>query len=383
MHSRLPNINLDLFNELVSEIYEAALAPELWADVLAHISNSLKTRSAILRAQDISSNQVGTYIMHNLDPAYQQQYRAHFVHIDTLIPTIAEKPVGKVEQTNSMMDEEFFKGEFYNDFALPQGMKCTAGAVLLRRNSWLAVMGFHRNHRRGDFSEQEIMLFEKLIPHLQRSLKLNQKLWQANERYHASSRVLDELALGVILVDTAGKPLFLNRCAETCVNQGRALSLSKNTLRTSNSHDTQALHKLIFDATRSTLPQAGALALSTSEGHMLSVMVTPVSQELSTRFQIGDSMVAAAIFISSHEAQELSQEILCCLFSLTPAEARLAAALANGDSLECMAQRFGVSLNTVRTQLKSCFRKTGTSRQNELVKLVLSAPAAWLNSSQQ
>ncbi|WP_152638808.1 helix-turn-helix transcriptional regulator [Marinobacter santoriniensis] len=40
-------------------------------------------------------------------------------------------------------------------------------------------------------------------------------------------------------------------------------------------------------------------------------------------------------------------------------EARLAGALANGYSLEKIAETFRLSRNTVRTQLKSCFQKTG------------------------
>ena len=59
-------------------------------------------------------------------------------------------------------------------------------------------------------------------------------------------------------------------------------------------------------------------------------------------------------------------------FGLTKAEARLASYLANGASLASMAQAFDVKLTTIRSQLQQVFAKTGTSRQAELVALLLS-----------
>jgi DNA-binding CsgD family transcriptional regulator len=56
---------------------------------------------------------------------------------------------------------------------------------------------------------------------------------------------------------------------------------------------------------------------------------------------------------------------------MTGAEAALAAALANGSRLAEHASRRGVSISTVRTQLKKCFRKTATRRQVELIRLIL------------
>lgn len=58
------------------------------------------------------------------------------------------------------------------------------------------------------------------------------------------------------------------------------------------------------------------------------------------------------------------------MFNLTPAEARLAASLLTGGDLRAIAAGYGVTLETLRTQLKSIFRKTNTRRQSELVSLL-------------
>jgi DNA-binding CsgD family transcriptional regulator len=59
-------------------------------------------------------------------------------------------------------------------------------------------------------------------------------------------------------------------------------------------------------------------------------------------------------------------------FGLTKAEARLALRLAEGASVASAAQDFAVKLTTIRSQLQQVFAKTGTSRQAELVALLLS-----------
>ena len=63
------------------------------------------------------------------------------------------------------------------------------------------------------------------------------------------------------------------------------------------------------------------------------------------------------------------------LFDLTSAEARVAAAIAEGSDLKSLADRLSLSVETVRGQLKSVFRKTGTRRQNELAARILLSPA--------
>jgi DNA-binding NarL/FixJ family response regulator len=63
-------------------------------------------------------------------------------------------------------------------------------------------------------------------------------------------------------------------------------------------------------------------------------------------------------------------EALSSSFGLTPAEARVAAALTQGKQLAQIAADFAVSRTTVAFHMRNIFQKTGTSRQAELVALL-------------
>jgi DNA-binding NarL/FixJ family response regulator len=62
------------------------------------------------------------------------------------------------------------------------------------------------------------------------------------------------------------------------------------------------------------------------------------------------------------------------LYGLTSAETRLLLALLDGACVSGYAESAGVSLNTVRSQLKSILLKTGCRRQAELMRKILSNP---------
>jgi DNA-binding CsgD family transcriptional regulator len=66
---------------------------------------------------------------------------------------------------------------------------------------------------------------------------------------------------------------------------------------------------------------------------------------------------------------------LQALFRLTPTEARIAQGLADGKTIAEIAATHRATLQTVRTQLKSIFAKTGTNRQAQCVAVILRSVA--------
>ena len=87
-----------------------------------------------------------------------------------------------------------------------------------------------------------------------------------------------------------------------------------------------------------------------------------------------DAHFATALFLGDPDgAAPGTANALGLLYGLTPAEERLALALASGRTLAESARQLGVRLSTARGVLRAVFEKTSTNRQANLVRLVLTA----------
>jgi len=380
------NIDLHTYNALVNGIYDAAMDMSLWPQVLQQLAEAFNSQSGLLRIQDLQDHEVEGYFSYGLDPWFQQQYAEYYIHLDPVIPTVSQYKTGTALQTATLMPASFKKSEYYNDYQQPQGVEHVAGGFVARDHSRISLFGLQRAGHIGDYDQHEMDSLKLLIPHLQRAIDINCHLFRLTNQVNANRNIFDRLSVGVVLVAKSGTPLFINSSAEAMIADGCGLKASQAGLQLENHRDTQTLHKLIFDASRSTLKTGGVLNASTSSLlQPLTILVTPINKENDFDFSFDKSRVAAALFIDNKENQQhnFSLEIISKLYGLTFAEAKLAAALANGHSLDEIAHTFKLSKGTLRSQLKACFQKTGCSRQAELMKVLLSGLAVFSKEGDQ
>ena len=110
-------------------------------------------------------------------------------------------------------------------------------------------------------------------------------------------------------------------------------------------------------------------------GTPLSVLVVPVGSGANGQAR------GVTLFISDpQQSLAIQPETLEGLYGFTVAEAKLVIALVSGHTLDVVAATTGTSPNTLRNQLKAVFRKTGTNRQAELMKRILTGPAVFRRS---
>jgi DNA-binding CsgD family transcriptional regulator len=116
----------------------------------------------------------------------------------------------------------------------------------------------------------------------------------------------------------------------------------------------------------------GSLTLHDPDGcARLYVDVTPLRAGSVTSDKMGHTPRAMIVARMPDALVSVRPEALRERFNLTPAEAKLAVDLAQGDPLKDIAGRRGLALGTVRAQLAAIFEKTGVHRQPELVKLLM------------
>jgi DNA-binding CsgD family transcriptional regulator len=108
------------------------------------------------------------------------------------------------------------------------------------------------------------------------------------------------------------------------------------------------------------------LGIRLGSGRMLHIDVLPLPPDVTPPRRI----VALLFLRETGDGGGSLAETLRQRFGLTPAESRLALALADGMGLREAADRNGVRLSTARVQLKAIFWKTETHRQAELVALL-------------
>ena len=362
--------------ELIALAYDAALAPEKWRVLMERLIEAAGTRSAILR-ENSADGKVGLFEAIGYDPASVAAYREHFVHLDHFAPILRNLPVGSpLRGSEAVPWERQRNTEFYNDYMLPKRESHVTGCILARNDRYDLLFAMQREVGQPDFSDEDMRLIRLVAPHMARAVNIHRQMTEVTAQKQWALAALDRLRVGVILLDARGQPLFVNREAERLAAARNGFALGRNGLMLASSADTARLRRLILDAAALATGHGaiggGCLRTAGNGGAAMQFQVIPLPRGISEQ-TLEQSLPGGcvAVFVSSRGGPRLSPERIAALHSLTRAEARLAALLAKGSSLEEAAATLSVSIGTVRSHLKAIFAKTGTSRQAELVALLL------------
>ena len=192
------------------------------------------------------------------------------------------------------------------------------------------------------------------------------------------AEALNRVALGVFLIGAERRVTFVNRTGSQMLKDGDGLAVSREGgLRGAGPQQTRALEDLVEAALaslRGGVPGGeGGVSLTRPSGRRsFTALVCPLAAGDS-----GADQPVVAVFVSDPERRpHAPADILARLYRLTPAETRLAHALAEGQRIEEISASFGISRNTIAYTLRNLFRKTETERQADLVSLFLSNPVA-------
>lgn len=389
MSSRMTNVSQLL--ELIGAIYDAAVDPALWPVFLAQFAQACGSSTTLFFMHDFANGGAAveadpsaiTAHVH-IGPEYIQSFAEHYNSVNVWVKNEETLPEGIAVTSDMLFPNALLPStEWYGDYLRPQNLFYALGGIVVRQGTRAVKFTSLRSRRQGDFGKDQMSLYEMLIPHIRRACALHLQFSKISGMQQAGLHLLDTLAVGVILLDSSARAMFVNRAAREIVQQKDGLLLDfLGRCSASISSESRRLQTLVAKAICTGIgigiEAGGTISLSRrNSARPLSVLVSPLpTQGLKHKFQVGFSPVATLLIGDPDKAVRSPVEVIAGLYGLTPAEANLASGLVGGLTLDQYAQTQQISRNTAATHLKRILSKTGTRRQSEFVKILLTGPAA-------
>ncbi len=364
--------------ETVDSIYESALDPRRFPHMLERLDRLLGATAADFYMEKGGRLlfSAGTGISDELISDYLSSYH----HQNPRMGYARRATTGRMfTDLDYLSERRMARHPFFQEFLRKARLGHNVGLVLLREKRAAAMIGLHLPVKAGPPTTQFYSNFKRIAPHLVRASQIRLRLNELELECSSLTTAVDFVPFGVLFVDERARLLGLNRAAEQILEAGDGLSVRNGQLVAHAASQTRRLHHSVSRATASAHGNGCGIGdvfsiSRPSVRRSLSLLVAPLPgqhQILTYRAP------RVAIFVTDPERESQSPtDLLMCLYRLSPAEARLAGVLMQGISLREAADQLEVTYETARSQLKSVFLKTETSRQGELVRLLLRSTAA-------
>lgn len=368
---------LDLPERLAMRLYADVLDGAPLEHALGRLADALGGETSFATRVFLNAETaipVGRFSQVGFDPAALADYAAEWMPLDPRMAVGAGQPAGVINFGRLLPAETMERSAFWNEFAARRAPAFHSLAASFEVGREVTgIVAVQRPLGQEAFGPREEALMTRLYPHLKRALLAELRL--ADVQALSTATGLDRSNSGVAVLDGRRRLHFVNATLARFLAMRDGLALGAGGLRLADPAMQKALDAAVRHSLGTVAEQARTLPDTTgfeaTRPSGLSpwlVQVLPLPRGHEGPFA---GLEGVVLIVTDTEARTASaatrlQEAL----GLSPAEASIAAALAEGTTLADHARRRGVSVETVRSQLASIRRKTGCRRQAELVALV-------------
>lgn len=387
-------------SELTEAIYDAALAPQGWAAVMRGMHELFRTTAETFYLLDPTVARMRSVHIEGISSRWLADFEAAYFSRDNPWVGLSEKlHQPGVVRTNERLhaytrdDGLLYRSQYYNEWMRPQQFRYTIGNTLLREPTLIANVTLLRPPDMPTFDAGEVRLFERLSRHLTRAVRLGLQFEQLGGPSQRTAQAIGLLPQAVMLLDPAARLLYANPAAEDLLRRDSGLVLRDGRIMAARGGEQGGLQALLRgcepQASGSHTPapaEADTMTVhpraddSSRAGRALTLSAMPLPEGRSA-YRHGQRAVLL-LAVPASELQAAPETLMRSLYGFTPAEARLARALADGIGLRAAADYAGVAYGTARGTIKILFHKTGTHRQADLVRCLLRQVAPALKTAE-
>lgn len=365
--------------ELLTEhIYDSAVDPNAWTAVMQGLRSLFHTEAETLYFLNYQRRTKDYVHIHGIPAGYQRSFPEIFYRDDN--PCIRSPQLHRpgVLRSDDILCQHFAdpqaltRSAYYNDWMRPQGLRHSMGVTPLAESGRVLNLSLLRAAAAGPFRADELRRFGTLSRHLERALRIGLRLDGFSAGRGLGAAALDALRHGVLLLREDGRLLHANTAAERLLEHAAGLTLQAGRLHAAEPDAQSALDAMLRRlGTRAPAPDSVKLRIA---GRRMVVSGLRLSGRRG-RF-LGGRPALMLLIVDPAAGLEGSATLMRRFYGFNPTEIRLAQSLLRGHGLRAAAEQVGVTYQTARWYLKLLFEKTGTSRQADLVAILLGDLAA-------
>lgn len=364
----------DRYSALIESLYDAVGDNQAWSGMAPRIASALDSISVVLKIHHTQGKVQMIETTDNFEITSKDPDWAEYWHRNDLwVIRAQEIGISKILTSQSLTpDPEFGKSAFYHDWCRKLGVYHMVGSLFPIASEGIGAIGIHRARQDPAYSESECRHFADFLAHLQRAFRLHCRLSGLAQTRAAAFAALDNIGIGYALVDRKGRLIFANGQCETILRSTKTIKISNGAMTSSDPILANRLRQLIHGACQladgKVVKPEATVVITRPERLPITISTAPLP--LNWHFEV-PHQPCAIMFLCDPEIPTLGPVSLQDQYGLTRTEAAVALELAKGKSLSQIAISFGIGLGTVRSHLKKILSKTGTSRQAEVVTLIL------------
>jgi DNA-binding CsgD family transcriptional regulator/PAS domain-containing protein len=366
-------MSLAAYAQTVVSIFDAVLDERLAAIALEAVAEYVGAAGAACVLVNKLTRQVSSAVWWGCFLGTRAEYFARYSQIDPFREVQIDAPCGTFMRLSECLPQSVLRHDvWYNDFILTGGVSDILAIKLHESGLHMAILGLHQAVGDAHAVPRNVEALQSLMPALSSAGRLHVELIDRGFRSAITGEGPGYPPGGVIFTTGDGRIIETNQAAERILRLGDGLTIRNGRICARRNFETAKLAELIAHATAAagSHPPIGCLLIGRDGGRPAYIVrVTPVSAGLS-RYDVPTAMV----LVSAPDENRVSESDLAELYGLSPAESRLAIAVAVGNRLSEIAGEFGVQITTLRTQLSSILKKCEVKRQSDLVRLISNIP---------
>lgn len=398
-------VTAERLSRLLLLLYEGASTPGRTKAFLSELVDAVDAKGAVLREHVFSTDRNVRVEASSLNETvgYSEEslsfYREYMWQKDLYLQRVLERfRTADCGVSQSLMTEsERKRSELYADYQVPFDVGPMMWQKLAERPDYHASISIIRRNGAPFFDKPELEILTALAPHLRQAFRLSRSLSELRTSNAMLNRSIGEMEIAICMIRQDGSILRSTEGADRILETRDGIWLNNGRLRVAVNAEQITLDTFIMGAcqtganrgmeypveiqskaagnttVRSSTAQAGGALLITRRPPLrpLQVVISPFC----TGSLMNEPEATALIQFSDPTSIPKSRAaMLRALYRLSPTESRLADLLLQGHEVNDVSDKLKLTLETTRYHLKQVFAKTGTHRQSELVRLMLSLP---------